>query len=136
MSWARKRSCAGCSSASASSSAINRRCPPSAQLGVDPLLDGGEPELLEPRDRRRSERLVCEVRERRSAPQRKPLAQQRGGALVGAVREGGSGLLREPLELAQVERVAARAHEVAGRTRLNHRARGACASRTPGAGPA
>ena len=92
------------------------------ELRLDALLDAGEPQLLEPRDRRRRERLVGEVGERRPAPQRERLAQARRRALGRAVREGRAGVLREPLEPVQVERLLPGADEVARRARLDRRA--------------
>ena len=92
------------------------------QFGLDALLERGEPQLVEPRDRRHGERLVGEVRERRPPPQRERRLQQGGRAIVLTVRERRGGLVRQALEPAQVERVAAGADEVARRPRLDHRA--------------
>ena len=43
--------------------------PPERQVGLDPLLDGGEPGILEPRTRVSGERLGAELCERRPAPE-------------------------------------------------------------------
>ena len=43
---------------------------PEREVGVDPPLEGREPQLLDPPDRRLRERLVCEVGQRSAAPER------------------------------------------------------------------
>jgi hypothetical protein len=45
------------------------------KIGVDPLLEGGEPQLLETTDLGLRERLVSEIGERRTAPNGKRLTQ-------------------------------------------------------------
>ena len=50
------------------------------ELGVDPLLDRGEAELVEPLGLDPGERLELEIGERPSVPQRLRVAQQRGRA--------------------------------------------------------
>ena len=62
--------------------------PAERELGVDPLLERREPELLEPLDGRLGERLVGEVGERRPAPELERLAQQ-GGRGCGVVARVG-----------------------------------------------
>jgi len=47
------------------------------ELGVDPLLDGHEPQLVEPGDLILRKRLVCEVDQRRPAPKHERVAQAR-----------------------------------------------------------
>ena len=65
---------------------------PECEVGVDPSLEGREPQLLDPADRRLRERLVGEVGQRSAAPQRERLAQlSRGHGRVGVV-----GLLDQP----------------------------------------
>ena len=64
------------------------------ELGVDPLLDRREPELVEPRSLDLEARLVAEVGERRAAPELERAAQ-RLGALGRRLREG---LLPQALE--------------------------------------
>ena len=56
------------------------------QVGVDPLLERRQPQLLQPRDLGLGERLVGEVGERRPAPQRERLAQLRAAAVCGRAR--------------------------------------------------
>ena len=51
------------------------------EVGVDPLLEQREPELLEPRRLDGGERLEGELRERRAAPERERLVQPRSGSL-------------------------------------------------------
>ena len=79
--------------------------PAEREVGVDPVLDRGEAELLEAPDRRLGERLVAEVREWRAPPQR-----ERGAELLGRVgrvsgRECAASLLDEALEPMEVERI-------------------------------
>ena len=92
------------------------------QLGLDALLDAGQAHLLQPCDRCRGKRLVCEVGERRAAPERERLTQAPGRALMLSVRECRGPLLRQPLEAAQIERLRPGADQVAGRPRLDRRA--------------
>ena len=54
--------------------ADERAVPAEREIGVDPVLERGEPELLEPVRLRPRERLVREVGERRAAPERERLA--------------------------------------------------------------
>ena len=58
------------------------------EVGLDPLLERGDPELLEPERLGAGERLVGEVAERRAADEPERLAQQLGSALgpVGLAR--------------------------------------------------
>ena len=75
------------------------------KVGLDPLLERGEPELLETPDRGLRERLIRELGERRAAPQRERLAE-----LLGRLRRLDAGrLLDEALEPVQVETRLARA---------------------------
>src|ERR671928_222043 len=58
--------------------------PPEREVGLDPVLQGREAQLLEPPDLVLREWLVGEVRERRPAPERKRLREprRRGGRLL------------------------------------------------------
>ena len=94
------------------------------ELGVDQLLARVEPELLETGDRALRERLVGEVGQRVTAPQRLGLGEQRHrilGAAGGQCRAGGVVQSLEPVGIelvpAELEHVARRAREqpVAGR---------------------
>src|SRR5215204_5860817 len=77
-----------------------RRVAAEREVGVDPVLERGEPLLLEPRDLRLRERLVAEVGERTPAPQRERLPQLVGGGgrvaplerLAAGVRQRGEAL--------------------------------------------
>src|SRR5919201_2050214 len=51
------------------------------EVGLDPLLEGGETKLFEPGDLGLREQLVGEVCERRAAPERERLAQPVRAAL-------------------------------------------------------
>ena len=88
---------------------------PERKLGLDPVLQCTEPQLLEARDLGLGERLVREVGERRAAPQ-----SQRGIELLA----GRSGLIggerlappsHKPLEARDVEALRIHAQLVAGR---------------------
>ena len=48
------------------------------EVGLDPLLERVQAQLLQPRDLRLGERLECELVQRRPPPQGKRLAQDRG----------------------------------------------------------
>ncbi len=50
--------------------------PTKREIGLDPLLDGCEPELLEPGDLALREHVVGEVRERWAAPDLERLAER------------------------------------------------------------
>jgi hypothetical protein len=87
--------------------------PAAREVGVDPLLERRQPQLLEPHDLGLRERLVGEVRERRAAPER-----ERGAQLVGRTRRlGPACLAAQPLEDGEVELVPADVQHVAGRAR-------------------
>ena len=61
--------------------------PAELEVGLDPALERGEPQLLQPRDRRLREALVGDVGQRRPAPQSQRLAQERRGLRrLGCVR--------------------------------------------------
>jgi hypothetical protein len=83
------------------------------QVGVDALLERGEPQLVQPCDLGLRERLVGEVGERRAAPQRERLAQLLGRA--GGLRP--ARLAAQPLEQREVQLVALHVEHVAGRAR-------------------
>ena len=76
---------------------------PQREVGLDAALERHEPELLEAGDLGLGERLVGEVRERGSPPQRKPFPQKGGGALRVAAGKSAAALLHERLEPVQVE---------------------------------
>ena len=106
------------------------------EVGVDPLLERREAELLEPDDRGLRERLVGEVGERGAAPERERLAQRRRGrsaSPAGAVRLA---LAEQALEAVQVELLGLELERVAGRARDEHAAPSDLAQarrRSPGA---
>ena len=83
------------------------------EVGVDPLLERLEPQLLEPADLALGERLEGEVGERRATPERQRLAKLRGS--LGRVRAPRLG--DEPLEPAEVEAVGVDLQDVARRPR-------------------
>ena len=80
------------------------------EVGLDPILERRQPQVLEPPDLVLRERLVREVGERRSAPEPERLAEAvggRGGLFVAR-------LLDERLEAGRVERVVLELKRVAG----------------------
>jgi hypothetical protein len=86
------------------------------ELGVEPLLVRGEPQLVQPGDLGLSERLVRQVGERRPPPQIESVAQQlrrRRGSCA-------AGLGDELLEALEVELTRLEAQDVAGRARDDH----------------
>ena len=96
-----------------------RRVPAERELGLDPLLERREPQLLEPLDGRARERLVREVGERRPAPEVERLAEQRGRGrgVVVAASAPASAVRRS--KRARSKRLVAEPEDVAGRPRLD-----------------
>ena len=84
------------------------------ELGLDTILDGGGPQVLQPRDLGRCERLERHVGQRRPPPFLERGTQARRGALGPVGGERPPALLAQPLEPRQVELVALDAHAVAG----------------------
>ena len=83
------------------------------ELGVDPLLDYAQTQLLEPRDRRLRERVEGEVGERRPMPEGLRLPKPGDSGL--GVR--GSRGCDKVEDARRVQVVAGQTHEVAGRLR-------------------
>ena len=73
------------------------------EVGVDPILERGEPQLLEAGDGGLGERLEREVAERRTAPQRQRASQPRRPGLRVARSEGAAPLRRQDLEAVEVD---------------------------------
>ena len=84
-------------------------------LRLDPVLEGGQPELVEAGDLVLQEALEREVGERRPAPQRERVAQC-GRALCGRQRPC---VADEPLEPTGVDRPRVEAQHVPGRACLD-----------------
>ncbi len=78
---------------------------PAGEVGVDAILDRGQPELLEAAELGERERLVPELRQRRTAPQRERLAERRRGIVRVPLGELAPSLGRAALEHEQVELV-------------------------------
>ena len=87
---------------------------PQLQVGVDPLLERHEPELLEPSDLRLRELLERELGERGAAPEVERAPEQRA-PLLGA---RSAGVAKHELEAASVDASGVDAQDVARRTRL------------------
>src|SRR5438309_8552305 len=68
------------------------------EICLNPLLETGEPQLLEPRDRPLRPRLVRELGERRSPPERECLAQAFRGRLRSTLDQILPPLSQQPLE--------------------------------------
>jgi hypothetical protein len=83
------------------------------QVGLDAVLERGEPEFLEPPRLRLGERLVGEVCERRAAPEPERGAQFGGGLLGVAERERFAAPLEESFEPAGVEPLGRNPKDVA-----------------------
>jgi hypothetical protein len=79
------------------------------EIGVDPLLQRGEPQLLEARDLGLSERLEREVCERRPAPERQGLAQ----AIRRDLGFGLPGLAQQRVEPIEIDLVSVELESVA-----------------------
>ncbi len=97
------------------------RVPGEREIGVDPLLEDGRAQLLEPRDLGLRERLVEEVRERRAAPERESFTERALGRDRVVSLERGASLLREACEPVDVDPLRRQLELVAGRAGRNHR---------------
>jgi hypothetical protein len=84
------------------------------EVGVEPLLQRHEPQLLEARDLGLGERLVRHVRERGAAPERERLAQRRRGGLGLAGGALGATAVEKLLEPLRVELARLDAEAVPG----------------------
>jgi hypothetical protein len=85
------------------------------EVGLDPLFEGTQAQLLQPRDLRLGKRLVGEVVQRRSSPQPERVAEDPGGLCCLSGRQGLSALLEQRLEAARVDRLRLDAEQVARR---------------------
>ncbi len=83
-----------------------------SEICVDPLLERGEPKLLEPGDLRLRERLVREVGQRRPAPERERVTEPIGRQLRVVASERLSPLLEPALEDGGVERLGTDAKDI------------------------
>jgi hypothetical protein len=92
---------------------------------VDVVLDGREPQLLEPPDRLLRERLVAQVRERGARPDRERRAERVGRLLGPAGGQRGAPGGGEPLEARQIELVRPEPRDVSGALGDDHARRGA-----------
>jgi hypothetical protein len=94
--------------------------PPQGELRVDPILDRGQTQLLQARDRRLGERVVGEIRERRAAPQCQSVVEQTERTIGLAVLEGPMTRASQPFEPLCIHLLAFDAEHVAGRLRDQH----------------
>jgi hypothetical protein len=93
---------------------------PELEIGVDPELDGGGSDLLQPRDRGLRELLVREVREGRTAPLRQRLPQAFGRLSGQPAGQQAPPLVHQSLEAVEVERLRLDPQDVPGRPRREH----------------
>ncbi len=91
------------------------RVPPQGEVGGHAPLESEQPQLLQSADRGLCERLVREVGERRPSPQGQRISERLGRGRRLFVL----GLLDEPLERPDVERVRLDVEHVAGGGRLD-----------------
>ena len=89
------------------------------KIGLERALQHEQAHLLEPRRFVLEERLVRQVGEGRSTPQRERLAQQAGGLLETPVVQCDAARTCQPLEHVQVERVRLDTGHVAGASGLD-----------------
>src|SRR6185437_16779427 len=89
--------------------------PAERELGLRPLLDERQPQLVQPRDLALRERLVRELGERLAAPERERLAVE-PCAPRGIAR---TRLVDEPARTREVELAGLEPHGVARRARLD-----------------
>ena len=87
------------------------------QLGLDALLAGAQPELLERRQGGRRERRVDQIGQRRAAPEGERLVEQPPGLRGVAGGGGGAGALEQRLEAVGVHGVGLDLQHVARRAR-------------------
>ena len=108
--------------------------PPEREVGLDPLLERDRAELLEPRDLRLRERLVEEVGERGTAPERERLAQSALGRDGISAFERGAPILCEPREAVEIDALGRRARARSPARVWRSRGRAPCgaARRRPG----
>src|SRR5918992_2728200 len=76
---------------------------PEGEVGLDPLLHGGDMQFLEPCDLLLGELLVRKVRERRPTPERERLTQALCGSDTVAAGERRAAFGEKPLEAVTVE---------------------------------
>jgi len=82
------------------------------QVGLDPLLQADQAQLVQPRDLGLGEGLVAKVGQRWSPPQRQREGQLLGGVGGGALGKGLASLGEQALEPAQVDLVGEGAEQV------------------------
>src|SRR5215211_937677 len=89
--------------------------PAGCKLCVDAFLDGGESEVLEPRDLRLSPRLLREIGERRPPPMGERFAEDSRASLWVTGRYRGTRVCDESLEAVDVELVVFQLQHIARR---------------------
>jgi hypothetical protein len=94
-----------------------RHVPAQLQVRLDPVLEDGEPSLLEALRVDTRERFEAEVRERWSGPQRERCPARRGRIACRARGQRSAALLREMLEPVQIEFAGRDPEQISGRVR-------------------
>ena len=92
------------------------------QVGVDPVLERGQAQVVEPAALDLRERRGRELRQRVPSPEAYCFADRRCGALGIACRERGAALLDEPFEAEEIDVVGLDLEHVAGSPRHERRA--------------
>jgi hypothetical protein len=90
------------------------------EVGIDPHLDGHEPDLLQPRDARPGEALVRDVGQRRAPPQAERVAQPLRRLARQAPVSQVAGLVDQALEAVQIQLAGLHGDQVARRPGAQH----------------
>ena len=94
--------------------------PAQGQVGVDPQLEGCEPDLLEPSDGCLREAFVREVHERRASPERQRFPEPLRRVGRQPAPEQAPSLVHQVLEAMEIEGVRLDPEDVARRPRRQH----------------
>jgi hypothetical protein len=90
------------------------------KVGLQTMLERHKAQRFQPADLVLRERLVAEVRQRRTAPQRERAAQHLARLSRGPSGKQLPALVQQPLKPLQIERAVLDPHQVAARSRLDH----------------
>ena len=90
------------------------------EIRLDPIFEGGQPELLEPGDLAPRKVFVGEVGEGRASPERERLAESSGGRLSGPVGDRAPAIGEQLLEALGIELARLDSEHVARRLGYEH----------------